>query len=325
MNKPYFIKGITNDPYFNIASEEYLLKHTDGFYVYLWVNAPAVIVGVNQNTAEEVNLAYTEGNGINVVRRQTGGGAIYHDLNNVCYTIIAEYDGSRDNYRYFTQGIISYLATLGVRAEFSGRNDLTIDGKKFSGNAQCIYKNRVMHHGTLLFKTDPAVLENALKPNKLKIESKGIKSVRARVTNIFDHLNNKLTVDEFFEGLAGYFSADCLPYTFTKDDITQIEKLKEEKYSTFEWNIGSSPKATYTAEKKLACGVVKAGFDVVDGRLKNVNISGDFFSKKEISALYHALNGVLYQFDSLKYALADVGDYIVGSTADEIASLFING
>ncbi|MBQ9710357.1 MAG: lipoate--protein ligase family protein, partial [Clostridia bacterium] len=172
--KIYFINGISNDPCFNLASEEFLLKRRGERFIYVWQNAPSVIVGVNQNTAEEVNFAYTDANGIKVVRRQTGGGAVYHDLNNVCYTIIDSFSADRDNYRYFTEGVIGYLATLGVTAEFSGRNDISVCGKKISGNAQCVYKNRIMHHGTILFNTDKEVLENALKPHKFKIESKGV-------------------------------------------------------------------------------------------------------------------------------------------------------
>ncbi len=321
-DKVYFIKGISNDPYFNLASEEFLLRRTDGYFIYIWINAPAVIVGINQNTAEEVNLDYTESHGIKVVRRQTGGGAVYHDLNNVCYTIIAEYDGERDNYRYFTEGIIGYLKTLGINAEFSGRNDVVIDGMKISGNAQCVYKNRIMHHGTLLFDTDMSVLTSALKPHKLKIESKGIKSARARVTNIKNHLVKELTATQFYDGLADYFSAQAERYEFTAEDIAEIEKLRTEKYSTFAWNIGMSPTAKISAEEKFPYGLVKVNFDIEGGALQNVSFTGDFFSLKEVSALNHALNGVLYKKEELTAALNGVEKFIIGAKPEEIAELF---
>jgi len=321
-NKVYFVKGISNDPRFNLASEEYLLKQKEGRYIYLWQNAPSVIVGVNQNTAEEVNFVYTEANGISVVRRQTGGGAVYHDLKNVCYTVIDKFDAERDNYRYFTSGIIGYLKTLGVNAEFSGRNDVVIDGKKISGNAQCVYKNIIMHHGTLLFDTDKEALQNALKPHKFKVESKGIKSIRARVTNISEHLATPLTVEEFMGGLSLYLSDGAEEYTFTEEDIKAINELVKTKYSTFEWNVGSSPKSQFFSEEKFDFGIVKVCFNVLEGKLQDVTFSGDFFSNKQISALNHALNGVLYNSESVLKALKDVSDYIVGSTPQKIFSLF---
>ena len=321
-NKTYFIRGVSNDPYFNLASEEYLLRHTDAYFVYLWINSPAVIVGINQNTAEEVNLDYTSENGIKVVRRQTGGGAVYHDLNNVCYTIIAEYNGERDNYRYFTENIIGYLKTIGVNAEFSGRNDIVIDGKKISGNAQCVYKNRIMHHGTLLFDTDAAALSLALKPHKLKVESKGIKSVRARITNISEHLPAPMTTEEFFGGLADHFSKTAEPYSFTEGDINAINTLVKEKYSTFGWNVGFSPSAKMFAEKKFPYGLVKVNFNVEIGKLSDVRVYGDFFSVKDVSGLNHALNGVLYKKEAIEKALFEVERYVSGASCGDIAELF---
>ena len=205
MQKFKFITHDNHDAYFNIASEEYLLKHTDGFYFYLWINDPAVIVGTNQNAIEEVNLSYTQENGIKVVRRMTGGGTVYHDGGNLCYTVIAPFNPEQDNYKAFTAPVIEYLNSIGVKAEFSGRNDITVDGMKISGNAQTVYKNRIMHHGTLLFDTDMSVLGSALNPSKLKIESKGIKSVRARVTNISEHLGGKMSITEFRRGLKEVF------------------------------------------------------------------------------------------------------------------------
>lgn len=321
-NKIYFINGISNDPYFNLASEEFLLKRRGERFIYVWQNAPSVIVGVNQNTAEEVNLDYTEANSVKVVRRQTGGGAVYHDMNNVCYTIIDYFDAERDNYRYFTEGVIGYLNTLGVKAEFSGRNDVTVGGKKISGNAQCVYKNRIMHHGTLLFNTDKEALENALKPHKFKIESKGVKSNRARVTNISEHLPSSISVRSFISGLSQYLQSGAEEYFFTTEDVREIGELVKNKYSTFEWNVGSSPKASVEAEKRFDYGSVKVCFNVQDGALSDVRFVGDFFSIEGISGLNHALNGVLYSKDSVAAALLGVERFIVGSTAEDISELF---
>lgn len=318
MQKFKFITHDNHDAYFNLASEEYLLKHTDGFYFYLWINDPAVIVGTNQNAIEEVNLSFTNANDIKVVRRLTGGGTVYHDKGNLCYTVIAPFDCEKDNYKAFTAPVIEYLNTLGIKAEFSGRNDITVDGRKISGNAQTVYKNRIMHHGTLLFDTDMSVLGKALNPSKLKIESKGIKSVRARVVNISDLMQDKMTIDEFKSGLKKVFLKDCEEYEFTSDDIQKINKLVEEKYSRYEWNIGSSPKGKNSFTEKFAFGILTLNFDTVDGTVKNVKLTGDFFCKKDIIELEEKLDGVKFTEKDLISVLSDVGDYIVGADAKEI-------
>jgi len=323
-SKLYFIRGVSHRPEFNLAAEEYLLKSKGDSYISVWVNSPAVIVGINQNTAEEVNLDYTRENGIRVVRRQTGGGAVYHDGGNICYTIIDAFDSERDNYRHFTSGVIGYLKTLGVSAEFSGRNDLTIGGKKFSGNAQCVYKNRIMHHGTVMFDTDTSALTGALRPNKFKVESKGIKSVRSRVTNVSEHLADKMTAEEFFNGLCSYLSKGAEEYVLTPDDIKAIEALADGKYSSFDWNVGRSPKAEYSAEQRFTFGIVKASYSIEGGRLSAVALSGDFFSHGDVKALCESLCGLPFERSSITTALKDVGRFILGATPENIADLFFN-
>ncbi len=303
-----FITHNTTNPYFNLASEEYLLKQTKDYYIYIWVNAPAVIVGVNQNAIEEVNLNFTQKNNIKVVRRLTGGGPVYHDLNNLCYTVIAPFNENENAYKKFTAPVIEYLKELGVTAEFSGRNDILVDGKKISGNAQTVYNDRVMVHGTLLFDSDVLVLENALKPNKLKMQSKGIKSVRSRVTTLKDKLN--MSLSEFRKGLENKFLTFSEPYEFSEKDLIEIEKLVKEKYSTTEWNIGYSPKGSMAFEDKFDFGVFKFTFDVIDGKVKNASILGDFFEKKPIREFAEKLNGIEFSFDKLKNAFECIGDYI---------------
>ena len=313
MQKFKFLTHDNTDAYFNIASEEYLLKQTDGFYIYLWINDRAVIVGTNQNTIEEVNLSYTESAGIKVVRRLTGGGTVYHDKGNLCYTIIAPYDANEDNYRKFTEPVISYLKSLGVNAEFSGRNDITIEGKKISGNAQTIFKNRIMHHGTILFNTDGNELSRSLNPSKLKMQSKGIKSVRARVTNVIDYLKDKITIEQFKEGLKEQFLKDCTEYAFTDKDKKAIKKLVDEKYSTYEWNIGRSPKGQNVFTNKFDFGIFTFIFDTKDGLIDNAVIQGDFFEKLPIKEFSDKLNGVKFTFSALEEAFSDIGDYINGA------------
>ena len=317
MDKFLFLTHDFTDPYFNLASEEYLLRHRKEYFIYLWINSPAVIVGINQNALQEVNLDYTESHGIKVVRRQTGGGAVYHDLNNLCYTVIAPFDETVDNYRQFTAPVIEYLNSLGVKAEFSGRNDIVIDGKKISGNAQTVWSGRIMHHGTLLFDTDMSALTFALKPNKLKMESKGIKSVRARVTNIKEYLPD-LTVTDFKKRLSEYFGKTCQRYELTDDDIAAINALVSDKYSRYEWNIGRSPKGKNLFERKFSFGIFSLSFDTENGKMENAEITGDFFSKKEIKEFAEKLNGIEFTKSAVSDVFGKIGDYINGAEGEEI-------
>lgn len=189
------IRNESKDPHFNLALEEYVFYNFDPNeeYVILWQNEPSVIIGRNQNTIEEINAKFIKEHNINVVRRMSGGGAVYHDLGNLNYTFIINSDKDViSNFKKFTEPIVSALAKLGVKAEFSGRNDITIDGKKFSGNAQHYANNRLLHHGTILFNSDLAVVQEALNVKIDKLKSKGVKSVRSRVTNVYPYLKEKL-------------------------------------------------------------------------------------------------------------------------------------
>ena len=319
-----FITHENNDAHFNLASEEYLLKQTDGFYVYLWINSPSVIVGINQNTAQEVNLNYTQNEGIKVVRRLTGGGAVYHDNGNLCYTVIAPYNAQENAYEKFTAPVIKYLNSIGVNAEFSGRNDITVDGKKISGNAQTVYGNRIMHHGTLLFSSDMEKLSLALNPSKLKVESKGIKSVRARVVNISDCLNQKITMSQFKKGLENEFLKTCERYTFSDIDVEKINALVKEKYSTYEWNIGRSPKGINKFEFKFPFGIFSLTFDLEKGLIQNATITGDFFEKQPVKSLSQKLNGKKFLKEQLKEVFASVSDFIVGADGEQIIDKIFN-
>ena len=313
-----FVISSSFDPYFNLASEEYLLKQKKEFYIYLWINSPAVIIGNNQNTLLEVNLKNAESKKIKVVRRITGGGAVYHDLNNICYSIIAPYSASENNYLKFTAPVIEFLNSLGVKAEFSGRNDIAIDGKKISGNAQVIYKDRILHHGTLLFDSDLTALNDVLIENKLKTESKGVKSIRARVTNIKQHLLIPITCKEFFEKLSNHFKKDLSLYSFTEDDIIEIQKLIDSKYSTYEWNIGYSPKGRVRFDGRFNFGTLTLTFDLADGIISNAEIFGDYFANDNPQTIINNLNGKKFIKDEVEYAINNIGLYINGANAKEI-------
>lgn len=315
-----------NEASFNIATEEYLLEVCSSYYFHVWRNRSAVIVGVNQNTLSEVDLEYTESHGIDVVRRMSGGGAVYHDMGNICYTVIAPFDKEGDGYREFCAPLIEYLQTLGVNAEFTGRNDITVNGMKISGNAQRVKGDRIMHHGTILFDTDLTVLEKALIPSPLKLQSKGIKSVRARVTNIAELCKEKMTADQFYQGLRDHFSKKYKVCKLSDQDLENIEKISRQKYSTYEWNVGKSPVSEFKRAYKFPYGIVELGFDLEKGVIRRVNIRGDFFELECIEVLCKALDGVRPVKEELLTALSGIGSVIRGAEPEEfIEKLFFSG
>ena len=316
MSEFSFIHHDNHDPYFNIASEEYLLKEKDGYFIYVWKNSPAVIVGVNQNAYSEVNMGETERRGVKVVRRLTGGGAVYHDLNNLCFTVIAENKRDSDLYREFTAPVIEYLNEIGVKAEFSGRNDITVDGRKISGNAETFYKNKVMHHGTILFKTDMEVLSAVLKPNRFKTESKGIKSVRARVANVSEYTD--ISAEEFESGLIAFLGKNLPRYEFSAEDGKRINELVKEKYSAYAWNIGFSPKGANSFIYKFPFGIFELYFDVEKGLISHAEIRGDFFSYKDVNGFSEKLVGIPFTYTALSAAFSFVSRYIAGADGEEI-------
>ena len=303
------INNTCTNAYFNLAMEEYFLKNCNKDIFLLWRNENAIIVGKNQNTLSEINYDYVKNNNIKVVRRQSGGGAVFHDLGNINFTFISCNDNSFSDFKRFTMPIIDALKELGIEAEFSGRNDLLINNQKFSGNAQYNYKNKVMHHGTLLFSSEINDLSNALKVKPLKFEGKGVKSVKSRVTNISSHLKKEMSVLEFKDYLMNFINKRDEKshfYELSDEDIKNINKLVEEKYSTWEWNFGNSPKYSLNNELKYPGGNVEFNLDVKDGIIKNIKFFGDFFGKEDVSFIEDELKNIKHSEDSIKAALKDI-------------------
>ena len=246
----------TTDPAFNLAVEEYVFDYLprDRMYVMLWQNDNAIIIGKNQNTLAEINEAYVKQQGIRVVRRLSGGGAVYHDMGNLNFTVIADAQGESLNFGRFCALVVKTLQRLGVKAQINGRNDMTIDGKKFSGNAQYLRQGRVMHHGTILFDSNASVLANALQVDEAKIQAKGVKSVRGRVTNVRPCLPVDMTLPQFRQVLLDTILEENPgeEYVLTEKDLEMVEKLKRERYDTWAWNYGQSPACTKRAEWRAA-------------------------------------------------------------------------
>lgn len=327
----YYISK-THDTAFNIALEEYCFKNLrdeDEIFL-LWINEPSIIVGKYQNTIEEINTEYTREKGIHVIRRISGGGAVYHDLNNLNYTIISNRDKNQGgfNFKEFSKPIIETLAELGVKAEFTGRNDLEIDGQKFCGNAQAYIKDRVMHHGCLLFNVDFSALGDALKVSKDKIESKGVKSVRSRVTNILPHLKTPITVEEFGDKIMEYMKKqypDMKEYVFSKEELDYIAKRAEIKRS-WEWNYGESPEFNITRGKRFKNGRIQIFADVENSKIKSIKFYGDFFGKNEdLSEIENLLKDVKYTREDVKEKLetVDIGEYFSKFTVDEVVEVIV--
>ena len=319
-----FIRRHNTDPYFNLATEEYVLKEIRDDSFMLWRNAPSIIVGKHQNTLSEINLNYVKENNIKVVRRLSGGGAVFHDLGNLNFTFTMQGEGTNlINFRKYTEPILEVLVKLGIDARFEGRNDLTIDGKKFSGNAMHIWKNKVLSHGTLLFSSHMPDLSKALNVDPLKFRDKAVKSVRSRVTNISEHLKVPLDVLEFSALIEQHIMEkypDSILYELSDTDHRRIEEMVRTKYGTWEWNFGYSPRYNFRKFLRTAnSGTIEFNVDVKDGIIKEIKIFGDYFNMNDTEVIENALRNVPHSGSEIKEALAgfNLGDFFDNLTLEE--------
>lgn len=321
-------EGIT-DPEINLALEEYALRNfgKDDDYLLFYINAPSIIIGRNQNTLEEINDDYVRNNGIKVVRRMSGGGAVYHDLGNLNFSFITEYKPENlHNFKKFTEPVIKVLQEMGVNAEMSGRNDILVEGRKISGNAQFSSGKRMFSHGTLLLNSDLNEVTNALNVKMSKIQSKGHKSVRSRVANIVEFLDEPIDVQEFrkmlLEGLfrdRDHFET----YRLNEEEWKAVHALKDEKYGNWDWNFGRSPKFDIQRSKRFSVGEVDVRLNVQDGKINEIKIYGDFFGKESVSEIEELLVDTRYTPEDIEKALqsVDVQDYFGNIEKDEFLQL----
>ncbi|AQP41933.1 lipoate--protein ligase [Streptococcus gallolyticus subsp. gallolyticus] len=326
-----YIVNNSHNPAYNVALEAYAFRELlaeDELFI-LWINEPTIVIGKHQNAIEEINKTYTDEHGIHVVRRLSGGGAVYHDLNNLNYTIISNksQEGAFD-FKTFSQPVIETLADLGVTATFTGRNDLEIDGKKFCGNAQAYYKGRMMHHGCLLFDVDMTVLGNALQVSKDKIESKGVKSVRARVTNILDELPEKMTVEAFSNQLLNKMKEsypDMTEYVFSDDELKNIQALADQQFGTWDWTYGEAPEYTIKRSVRYPAGKITTYANVEKSVIKGMKLYGDFFGIKDVADIEQALIGLRYEYPDVlaKLQTIDTTQYFTNITPQEIAKAIV--
>lgn len=320
------IRTNSTDPYYNLAAEEYFLKYTDLDVFMLWQNHKTAVIGKNQNVYAEINLSFARENGITVIRRMTGGGAVYHDLGNVNYTFITSKEKSGTlNFAYFTSPIISSLESLGVKAELSGRNDILCGGLKVSGNAQFSDEKRVLHHGTLLFDTDLSLMPELLTVDPAKIQAKSIKSVRSRVANIKSLLaDDTITVQSFMDITDNYVSKmyNAVSHKITPAENEAIMKIRE-KYTRDEWNFPAKGTFDCRSKKYGSYGLIDICYSVKGGVIENISIYGDFFGVKDITEISQKLTKIPHSKTNVKKVLenTDISEYISGITKEEFINM----
>jgi lipoate-protein ligase A len=322
-----YIDNERTNPYWNLALEEYLLKNSTQEFFILWRNAPSIIIGRNQNTMSEISDEYVREHSISVVRRLTGGGAVFHDLGNLNYTfIVNDSEGSGFDFKIHTAPVLEVLHSLSVNAELSGRNDLTIGGRKFSGNSQCRHRGRLLHHGTLLFSSSISDISSALKVDASKFEGKGVQSVRSRVTNISEHLKAPLTLTEFKRLITAHIQnshREFEIYNLSEQDIASVNQLEKKKYATWAWNYGASPAYDFTKRKHFPAGSMEIFMTVTEGLIRDIRLYGDFFGEYELSDIENALKGLPHEERSIRQRLSgfDLSGYFSGISTDDFISV----
>lgn len=320
-----YIRNPETGPHYNMAFDETLLAHPpceDSLFC-LWQNRPSVIIGLNQSAYAEVNLPYLEAEGITLARRVTGGGAVYHDLGNLNYSISGK---ARElDEPACLQLVVDALCSLGVPAERTGRNDILVEGRKCSGYAKRMEKDRILIHGTLMFDVDLARLTEALAIPGSKLSAAGIASVRSRVANLKEYLPQFSSADAFRQALQEKMAGNDCEVSPAEDWLSAVQKMADEKFSTWEWNFGHSPSAEFQMRRKFPCGTVEARFSLKHGCLDDVSFGGDFLGNLPAGELAGRLQGVPFRLPELECALRETGHYFEQMTPLEMAGFLLSG
>ena len=321
------VVNTSNDPFFNHAIEEYFLSEYDEEIFTIWINRPSILIGRNQNTFAEINSAYVSENNIDVVRRLSGGGAVYNDLGNMNFTFISKKSDDH-SFSRFASPVIDALKSLDVDAQFTGRNDITIEGKKISGNAQYFYEDKVLHHGTLLYDVKMDKLTKALNTHPLKFQNKAVKSVSSRVANISDYLENKMDLHDFKTYLENYIKDTYSiksSYTLTSSDIEKIEEIAQKRFRTASWNFGKNTSYNISSSIVLSSGILDFNLTVKNNIIYDFKIFGDFFGEIPIEELETMFLGLELKKEKIHNALNDICicDFIMGLDKESFISALI--
>lgn len=324
------------NPAVNLAIEEYILRQLIEYpeILLFYINEPSIIIGRHQNTIEEINQEYVKENQIHVIRRLSGGGAVYHDHGNLNYSFIT-HGGTENvlNFEKFTAPVITALRKMGISAELSGRNDIVVDGRKISGNAIYSSPQGLVCHGTLLFNTNLTRLGNALQVKPGKIESKGIPSVRSRVANISEFLPGPMTIETFREKIlesvfepvpdADAPETGMAQYHLTADDWAQIREIQKNRYDSWDWNYGKSPAFNVQKTRRFPFGEIDVRINVQNGKIRDIQFFGDFFSSTEPAELAALLTGTRYEKSASRSCLVGIHPekYFGGLNQDELLNL----
>ena len=324
----------------NLALEEYVLRHrmADDDLLLFYVNAPAIIIGRNQNTIEEIAPDVVAERGIQVVRRVSGGGAVYHDLGNLNFSFMTrDVSGRFNRYDRFNGPVVDVLRDLGVPAEIGGRNDILVDGRKISGNAQFATPDRMFSHGTLLVHSNLDDVTAALRPRPGKVESKGVKSIRSRVANINEFLTPPLgdgqpalgvreLRERILERIFGTRDRSAIPsVALTDDDWQKVSELRATKYAAWSWNYGENPPSNVQRSQRFPAGEIDLRFDVHHGRISGLRIFGDFMGRRDVAELEARLRGVAYERDAMLAALGDedLSQYFGDVSREDVLALLL--
>ena len=324
-----YLRNNSTDPHYNMSFDEYCLERfpSDDTVFFLWRNAPSVIIGRNQNAYAEVNLPYLEANGIKLARRVTGGGAVYHDLQNLNYTIVGRSADLDRDFPGYLHLMLDALRALGVPAEMTGRNDIVVEGRKVSGYAKRVYKDRLMVHGTLMYNVDIATLTKALSVPGSKMDAAGIASVRSRVANLRDYLPQFSGIEEMQAALESILSRNYndAQVILTVEQEAEIREICRTKFSTWEWNYGLSPKAGFSQASRLPCGTVEVRCSIMRGKIRGLSFGGDFIGSLPAEGLAAALEGCRFDRAAILEALRAIGvnRYFDNTSPEQLAALFV--
>lgn len=320
-----YIQNDSTNPFFNHALEEYVITQMEDEAFILWRNEPSILIGRNQNTLSEIHADYVQDHQIQVVRRLTGGGTVFCDLGNINFTFITHKKEGSNGFEKFAQPVINALQSLGIPAEFTGRNDIVIEGKKISGNAQYHYQNKLLHHGTILYSGDLSKLAAALKSKPLKFSDKSVKSVASRVTNINAYMQETIDVLAFKNYLKTFIMKEHgieTVHEMSEEALTAIHEIQKKRFESYDWNYGQSPEYTFSNEVKTSGGSIEITALVSDGKVEKLSIFGDFFGEQAIDGLLRKIEGATFTQEGLSEALkgVSVSDYIHGVGGEEFIS-----